>query len=97
MYIFKTSRPIAIIFSVMHHLGRGKVALGFWPDRIRPLGSMATNSSHRVIMRTCMDARSSRFGQISPSTTELAAIERLESPYGLIMENMVLPLFLSCF
>ena len=94
MYIFKTSRPIAIIFNVMHHWGRGKVALGFWPDRIRSLGSMAANSSHRVIMRTCMDARrSSRFSQISPSTTELAAIERLER----IMEKMVLPLFLSCF
>ena len=88
MYISKTSRPIAIIFNVMHHWGRGKVALCFGPDRIRTLVSMAINSSHRVIMRTCMDARkSSKFGQIRPSTTELAAIERLENPYRLIMEK----------
>ena len=86
MYISKTSRLIAIIFNVKHHWGRGKVALGFGPDRIRTLVSMATKSSHRVIMRTCMDTRrSSKFGQIRPSTTELAAIERLENPFRLIM------------
>ena len=28
----------------------GKAALGFWPDRIGTLVSMATDSSHRVIM-----------------------------------------------
>ena len=31
-------------------LGREKDALGFGPDRIRTLVSMATDSSHRVIM-----------------------------------------------
>ena len=31
-------------------LGRGKDALGFGPDRIGTLVSMATDSSHRVIM-----------------------------------------------
>ena len=31
-------------------LGRGKAALGFWPDRIGTQVSMATDSSHRVIM-----------------------------------------------
>ena len=31
-------------------LGRGKDAFGFGPDRIGTLVSMATNSSHRVIM-----------------------------------------------
>ena len=31
-------------------LGGGKAALGFWPDRIGTLVSMATDGSHRVIM-----------------------------------------------
>ena len=31
-------------------LGRGKAALGFGPDRTGTLVSMATDSSHRVIM-----------------------------------------------
>ena len=31
-------------------LGRGKASVGFDPDRIRTLVSMATDSSHRVIM-----------------------------------------------
>ena len=31
-------------------LGLGKAAYGFGPDRIRTLVSMATDSSHRVIM-----------------------------------------------
>ena len=31
-------------------LGGGKAALGFGPDRIGTLASMATDSSHRVIM-----------------------------------------------
>ena len=30
-------------------LSGGKAALGFWPDRIGTLVSMATDSSHRVI------------------------------------------------
>ena len=33
-----------------HHWGEGKAALGFGPDRIGSLVSMAANSSHRVIM-----------------------------------------------
>ena len=33
-----------------HHWGGGKAAFGFGPDRIRTLVSMATDSSHRVIM-----------------------------------------------
>ena len=32
-------------------LGGGKAALGFGPDRIGTLVSMATDSSHRVITR----------------------------------------------
>ena len=33
-----------------HHWGGGLIALGFGYDRIRTLVSMATDSSHRVIM-----------------------------------------------
>ena len=50
MNISATSRPIATQFYLDHHWGGGKVALGFWLDRIRTLVSMATDSSHRVIM-----------------------------------------------
>ena len=50
MNISETSRPIIINFHLQHHWGGGFAALGFGPDRIRTLFSMATNSSHRVIM-----------------------------------------------
>ena len=50
MNISKTSWPIIIIFNLKHHWGGGFAALGFGPDRIRTLVSMATDSSHRVIM-----------------------------------------------
>ena len=50
IYISKTSRPNATKFYLKHHLGEGKATLGFGPDRIRTLVSMATDSSHRVIM-----------------------------------------------
>ena len=45
-----TSKPIATKFYLKHHLGGGKAASGFWQDRIGTLVSMATDSSHRVIM-----------------------------------------------
>ena len=48
--ISETSGPIATKFYLKHHWGGGKAALGFWPDRIGTLLSMATDSSHRVIM-----------------------------------------------
>ena len=48
--ISATSWPIIIKFHQKHHLGRGLTVLGFWLDRIRILVSMATDSSHRVIM-----------------------------------------------
>ena len=35
---------------ILHHWGGGKAALGFGADQIRTLVSMATDSSHRVIM-----------------------------------------------
>ena len=50
MNISKTRRPITIKFYLKHHLGGGKAALCFGPDQIRTLVSMATDSSHRVIM-----------------------------------------------
>ena len=46
--------------SNMNHLGEGKSALGFGPDQIRILVSMATDSSHRAIMRkSCEHSNSS--------------------------------------
>ena len=50
MSISATSRAIATKFYLKHHLGRGKAASGFWPDRIGTQVSMATDSSHRVII-----------------------------------------------
>ena len=50
MNISATSEPIAIKFKLKHHWGGGKAALSFGPDWIRTLVSMATDSSHRVIM-----------------------------------------------
>ena len=50
MNISKTSGPIEINFFLKHHWGGKKAALCFWPDRIGTLVSMATDSSHRVIM-----------------------------------------------
>ena len=50
MNISETSGLIAIKFYLKHHWGEGKAALGFGSDRIRTLVSMATGSSHRVLM-----------------------------------------------
>ena len=50
MNISETSRPIIIKFYLKHHWGRGLAVLGFGPYRIRLLFSIATDSSHRVIM-----------------------------------------------
>ena len=50
MNISETSRPIAIKFYLKHHWGGGKASVGFDPDQIRTLVSMATVSSHRDIM-----------------------------------------------
>ena len=48
--ISKTSGPIAIKFYLNHHLGRGKATLGFGQVRIGTVVSMATDSSHSVII-----------------------------------------------
>ena len=50
MNISETSGPIATKFYLKHHWVGGKDALRFGPDWIRTLVSMATDSSHRVIM-----------------------------------------------
>ena len=50
MTISETSGPIATKFYLKHHWGGVKAALDFGPDRIGTLVSMATYSSHRVIM-----------------------------------------------
>ena len=50
MNICETSRPIIIKFHLKHYWGGGLAALGFGPDWIRTLVSMATDSFHRVIM-----------------------------------------------
>ena len=48
--ISATSGPMASKFYLKHHWVGGKAALGFGLDWIRTLVSMATESSHRVIM-----------------------------------------------
>ena len=50
MNISETNGLIATKFYQKHHWGGGLTALGLGPDRIRTLVSMATESSHRVIM-----------------------------------------------
>ena len=50
MNISETSRPIAIKFYLKHHWSEGKASVGFDPDQIRTLVSMATDNSHKVIM-----------------------------------------------
>ena len=50
MNISEASGQIEIKFYLKHDLGGGKAALRFRPDRIRTMVSIATDSSHRVIM-----------------------------------------------
>ena len=57
MNISETSRPITTKFYLKHYWGGGKAALGFDADQIRTLVSMATDSSHRVIMRKRASSR----------------------------------------
>ena len=50
MNISATSGPITMKFYQKHHWDGGKAALAFGPDWVKTLVSMATDSSHRVIM-----------------------------------------------
>ena len=49
--ISKTSMSMAIKFYMKHHWGGGLPTVGFEADRFRTMVSMATESSHRVIMK----------------------------------------------
>ena len=51
MNISENRGPIATKFYLKHHWVGEKDASGFGPDRIRTLVSMATDSSHRVLIR----------------------------------------------
>ena len=53
--ISETSGSIVTKFYLKHHCVGEKDALGFGQDRIRTLVSMATDSSHRVIMGKCCE------------------------------------------
>ena len=57
MNISATSWLIGMKFYLKHHWGGGKASVGFDPDRIRTLVSMATDSSHRVIMGKTASSR----------------------------------------
>ena len=48
--IAETSGSIVTKFYLKHHWVGGEDALGFGRDRIRTVVSMATDSSHRIIM-----------------------------------------------
>ena len=50
MNISATRGPITMKFYQKHHWDEGKAALSFGPDQIKTLVSIATDSSHRVIL-----------------------------------------------
>ena len=54
--ISETSWPIIIKFHLKHHWSGGLASLGFGRDRMRTLVSMATDSSHRVMMGKILSA-----------------------------------------
>ena len=62
-----------------HHWVRGKAALGYGPDRIRTLVSMATESSHKGYNGENCVSTFSRLFFIRSGTTELAALEHLKN------------------
>ena len=83
MAISKTSGPIAIKFNLKHHWDGRKPALGFVLDQIRTLVSMASDSSHKVIVRKMAPSsfiRSSSFLQVRRTTIN----ERMSSKFGQI-------------
>ena len=57
MNISATSRPFGMKFDLKHHWGGGKDLVVFDPDWIRTRVSMATDSSHRVIMGKTTSSR----------------------------------------
>ena len=87
MTISGTSGPIATKFYLKHHLVGGKAVLRFGPDQIGTLVSMATDSSHRVIMEKCWE-HASAFILIGSSSylqvTRTTIISRTSSNLGQI-------------
>ena len=74
-------------FYLNHHWGGRKAALGFGPDRIGTLVSMATDSSHRVILgKYCV--HSSAFIFVGSSSylqvTRTSITSRTSSKFGQI-------------
>ena len=57
MNISAASWQFGIKFYLKHHCGGGKASVGFDPDWIRTLVSMATDSSHRVILEKTASSR----------------------------------------
>ena len=57
MNISATSRPIRMTFYLKDHWGGGKASIGFDLYRIKILVSMATDSSHRVIIGKTASSR----------------------------------------
>ena len=57
MNISETNGSIATKLYLKHYWGRGLAALGFGPDQIRTLVSMATESSHMFIMEKTVSPR----------------------------------------
>ena len=57
MNISATSWPIGKKFYLKHHWDGGKASVGFDPDLIRTLVSIANDSSHRVIMGKTTSSR----------------------------------------
>ena len=57
MNISATSLPNGMKFYLKHHWAGGKASVGFDPDSIRTMVSMATDSSHRVIMGKTASSR----------------------------------------
>ena len=88
MNISATSGPITTKLYLKHHWVGGKAALGFGTDRIRTLVSMATESSHRVIMEKTVSPLFSRllfirlFSYLQAMMT--CIIPRTSSNFGLI-------------
>ena len=90
--IFETSQGMVIKFHLERQWGGGLAALGFGPDRIRALISMATDSSHRVIMgenlvitlAPSFFIRSSLFLQVTRTTI----ISRMASKFGRIRPSI---------
>ena len=103
MNISATSRPIPMKFYQKHHWEGGKAALGFGPDwiRIRTLVSMASDSSHRVIMgktvlRLFKPRHSQKFGVLCYTLRSKICIRVSVRPYVRLSVSASFTLFAGC-